>query len=160
MKKITFFAIISIIAFSFACKKDSKITDIVNLEASMKCKINGTSWSAVSRVTTMQANKFLINGTGSMGSDVLNVTTLGIATGTYNLSVNVPVQTQFSATYTNSSSTDSLYTAYEGTVTLSSVDTTNKKISGAYSFKAKNLLHLLLPDKIITEGTFSNLVYQ
>jgi hypothetical protein len=159
MKKITFFAIISILAFTFACKKDSKITDIVNLEASMKCKINGTAWSAQSRLTSLQSNKFIINGTGSLGSDVISITTFGISTGTYNLSINVPVQTQFSATFTNSTSTDSLYTAYEGTVTLSTVDTVNKRISGTYSFKTKNLLHLLLSEKNITEGTFKDLSY-
>lgn len=159
MKKITFFAIISILAFTFACKKDSKITDIINLEASMKCKVNGASWSALSRVTTKQGNTFLINGT--VGSDVLNITILGISTGTYTLSTTVPVSAQFSATYTNSTSTsDSLYTAYEGTVTLSSVDTTSKKISGTFSFKAKNPTNLLLPNKNITEGTFSHLIYQ
>jgi hypothetical protein len=158
MKKSTLLLLIPIIIFSFACKKDSKIADIINPTASMKCTINGTPWSAITRVTTKQGNTFLINGTGSLGNDVLNITVLGTTPGTYTLSTYSPPQTQFSATYTNStSSTDSLYTAYEGTVTLSSVDTTAKKISGTYTFKAKNLLLL---NKSITGGTFTNLVYQ
>ncbi len=156
MKKSTLFILIAIFAFTYSCKKDSKIAEIINPTASMKCKINGSSWSALTRVTTKQGNTFLINGT--VGSDILNITVLGIATGTYNLTTYMPVQTQFSANYTNNTnSTDSLYTAYEGTVTLTSVDTSSKKISGTYTFKAKNLL---LITKSITEGTFTNLVYQ
>ena len=156
MKKIIILIFVSGIIFSISCKKDSKITDIVNLSASMKCKINGTSWNSVTRVTTKQGNSFLINGTN--GGDVLNVTVLDTTTGTYNLTTTIPVQTKMSATFTNSSSKpDSLYTSYEGTVTISSVDYTNKKISGTFSFKAKNLL---MNEKNFTEGTFTNLIYQ
>lgn len=160
MKKITLFILISGLVFTYSCKKDTKIEDVanlVNLNASYKCKINGASWNAVTRVTTKQGNTFLINGTGSIGNDVLNVTVLGITTGTYNLTTTMPVQTQMSATFANGTHADSLYTAYEGTVTLSSVDTTNKKISGSFSFKAKNLLMM---EKVFTEGTFTNLIYQ
>lgn len=160
MKKITLLLLVSGIIFSMSCKKDTKITDIINPGASMKCNIGGASWSAVSRVTTKQGNKFIITGTGSMGSDVLNVTIFGATTGTYNLTTTLPIQTQMSGTFTKSTSTDSLYTAYEGTATLSSVDTTNKKISGTFSFKAKNLSHPLLSNMIITSGTFTNLIYQ
>ncbi len=145
------------VLFVFGCKKDSKITDIINPGASMKCKVNGTSWSAVSRVTTLQSNKFIVNGTGSLGSDVLNVTFFGATTGTYNLNT-TQGQVQFSATYTNDTgNTDSLYTAYEGTATLTKVDTTNKKVSGTFTFKAKNMQ---MNNKNITEGTFTDLVYQ
>ena len=157
MKKITLIILICGLLFSLSCKKDSKITDLINVSASMKCKINGTSWSAVTRVTTQQGNNFLINGTGSLGNDVLNVTIIGNTTGTYNLTTNTPPQIQMSANFANGTSPDSLYTATEGTVTLSSVDVTNKKISGSFSFKAKNMA---LNNKNITEGTFSNLIYQ
>ena len=142
-----------------SCKKDTKITDIINPGASMKCNIGGASWSAVSRVTTKQGNKFIITGTGSMGSDVLNVTIFGATPGTYTIDPQA-AQIQASATFTKSTALDSLYTAFEGTATLSSVDTTNKKISGTFSFKAKNLTHPLLSNMIITSGTFTNLIYQ
>jgi hypothetical protein len=158
MKKIMVLVLISGIIFSIGCKKDSKVADIINPSASMTCKINGVSWKAITRVTTKQGNSFLINGTGSLGSDVLNVTVFDTIVGTYNLTTTLPVQTKMSATFTNStSSTDSLYTAYEGTVTLSSVDYINKKISGSFSFKAKNLL---MNEKNFTSGTFSSLIYQ
>ncbi|OFX39018.1 MAG: hypothetical protein A2X08_17850 [Bacteroidetes bacterium GWA2_32_17] len=156
MKKSKLFILITIIAFSFSCKKDSKITDIINPSASMKCKIDGVDWTAQIRETNLQSNKFIIIGT--TGSSVLNVTIIGITTGTYIIDP-LAAQVQASATYTNSTSTDSLYTAYEGSVTLSSVDTTNKKINGTYSFKAKNLLHPLLNDKNITGGSFTELSY-
>lgn len=156
--KISVFVLLSIAAFMFSCKKDNDIADIINPAASMKCKVNGNLWTSISRVTTKQGNTFLINGTGSLGSDVLNITTFGISTGAYNLTTTIPVQTQFSATFTNNTgTTDSLYTAYEGTVNLTKVDTVNKKISGNFSFKAKNLSLL---NKNITEGTFEELTYQ
>ncbi len=153
MKNSKILILITIIAFSFACKKDSKIANIINPTASMKCKVNGADWSAQTRVTTMQSNKFIINGTtGTSGSNVLNITIFGTTTGTY---INVP--TQFLATYTNdTNASDSLFTATEGTVTLSKVDTVNKRISGTFSFNAKNAQLL---NKQITAGTFTDLAY-
>lgn len=156
MKRIVFLLFAAGIIFSMSCKKDSKVTDIINLSASMKCKINGTQWTAVTRLTTKQGNSFTINGTGSLGNDVLNIVVLGTTPGTYNLTI-TPVLVQMSATFANGTNADSLYTANEGTVTISSVDTTNKKISGSFSFKAKNIASNL---KNITEGAFTNLIYQ
>lgn len=153
MKNTKFLILIFVIAFSFACKKDSKITDIINPSASLKCKVNGVDWTAQTRLTTMQSNKFIINGTvGTSGSNILNITIFGANTGTY-----ITVPTQFLATYTNDTGVgDSLYTSTEGTVTLSKVDTTNKRISGTFSFKAKNPQLL---NKQITAGTFTDLAY-
>jgi len=156
MKKILFFALVAL-SFS-ACKKDSKISDIVNPSASFSCKINGTSWSAITRVTRREGNKFIITGTGSLGSDVLNITTFGIAQQTYTLNA-ANSQVEFSGTFTTDTNTsDSLYQAVNGTVTLTAVDTVNKKISGTFTFKASKIISpLQLKD--VTNGTFSNLNY-
>ena len=142
------------VVFSISCKKDSKITDLVNFSASMKCKVDGTQWSSLTRVTTL-GNPTTVNGTN--GNSVLNVTILGNTTGTYTLNTNAGTF-QFSATYTNDSgTTDSLYTAYNGTATISSIDATNKRISGTFSFQAKNTA---MNQKTVTEGTFKDLEYQ
>lgn len=156
MKNTRFLILIIVIVFSFACKKDSKITDIINPTASMKCKVNGADWSAQTRVTTIQSNKVIVNGTGSLGSDVLNVTTFGITTKTYTIDPYNAI-VEFSASFTNDTNKpDSIYTATEGTVTLSKVDTVNKRISGTFAFKGKNTLLL---NKQITAGSFTDLAY-
>ena len=157
--RISIFAILLVgVFFTISCKKDSKITDVINLSASMKAKVNGTQWTALTRVTTVQGSNLIVNGTGSLGSDVLNVTIFGTTPGTYTLSTTAPVSTQFSATYTNDTgNTDSLYTAYTGTVTITKFDATSKRVSGTFSFTAKNLA---LVTKTITEGSFTELEYQ
>jgi hypothetical protein len=157
MKKVSIFILIVALFLSLSCSKKSSVSDVVPVSASMSCKINGVTWTTVTRLTTRQSNKFLITGTSTIGSDLLNVNVLGISAGTYNLDPFL-AQIQATATFTNSSSvTDSLYTAYSGTVILSSVDTINKKISGTFSFDARNLS---LKNKKITEGTFTNIKYQ
>ncbi|MCX7863113.1 MAG: DUF6252 family protein [Bacteroidales bacterium] len=147
----------SIIAFS-SCKKDSKINDIVNPTASFTCKINGTQWTAITRVTRKENNKFIITGTGSLGSDVLNITTFGIEKKTYTLSP-VDGKTEFSATFTNDTqTTDSLYQALYGTVAITALDTVNKKISGTFQFRTSKIINPLII-KEITNGSFNNLTY-
>ena len=154
MKKTCLFFFLSALIFSMSCTKD---TNSLLGGASMSCNINGTAWNAITRVSTKQANSFLINGSSLFGNDLLNITVLGISPGSYNLNPLLG-QVQASATYTNSiSKTDSLYTAFSGTVTLTSVDLVNKKISGTFSFLARNIN---LATKTISEGTFNNLSYQ
>jgi D-arabinose 1-dehydrogenase-like Zn-dependent alcohol dehydrogenase len=141
-----------------ACKKDSKVSDIVNPTASFTCKINGTSWSAVTRVTRRQGNTFVISGTGSLGKDVLSITTLGITAKTYTLDP-INSQTEFSATFTMDTNTsDSLYQAMNGTVVLTAVDTVNKKISGTFNFSLRKASISPLI-KQVSNGSFSNLIY-
>ena len=156
MKRLS--VILLVIISLVACKKDSKVSDIINPTASFGCKINGTSWSAVTRVTRRQGNKFILTGTGSLGKDVLSITTLGITAKTYTLD---PINSivEFSATFTmDTNTTDSLYQAVNGTVILTAVDTVNKKISGTFSFRTSKVLNPLLI-KEVTSGAFSNLIY-
>jgi len=156
MKKISFL-LLTLISLS-ACKKDSKINDVINPTASFSCKINNVSWTAITRVTRKQENTFIISGTGSLGNDVLNITTFGTTAQTYYLDP-IDGKTQFSATFTMDTNTnDSLYQAVNGTVTLTSVDTVNKKISGTFSFRLSKVINPLLL-KEVTEGSFNNLTY-
>jgi|YNPMSStandDraft_2_1061718.scaffolds.fasta_scaffold07381_4 hypothetical protein len=149
--------VISIILLT-NCKKDSKINDIVNPTASFTCKINGTTWTAITRVTRKESNKFIITGTSSLGSDALNIVTFGTEKKTYNLSP-IDGKTEFSATFTNDTQiTDSLYQAVNGTVTITSLDTTNKKISGTFQFITSKIVNPLII-KEITSGSFNNLTY-
>jgi hypothetical protein len=142
-----------------SCKKDS-IDDIYNPTASMKAKIGTAQWEAVTRLVTLQSNKFIITGTGTVaGNNVIAITVLGETTGTYNL--NAPQsQLQFSANYTPKAgmSADSIYQAYEGVVTISEIDATNKKISGTFSFKMRMVTDIN-NEVNVTEGTFTSLSY-
>ncbi|MGQ9846305.1 MAG: DUF6252 family protein [Bacteroidales bacterium] len=156
MKKIGII-VLAILSLT-ACKKDSKVNDIINPTASFSCKINNVSWSATTRVTKKQGNTFIITGTGSLGKDVLNITTFGTTAQTYYLDP-VNSQAQFSATFTmDTNNNDSLYQAINGTVTLTLVDTVNKKISGTFSFRLSKINNPLLL-KEVTNGSFNNLTY-
>lgn len=141
------------------CKKDS-IDEIYNPTASMKAKIGSTQWEAVTRLVTQQSGKFIITGTGTItGNDVIAITVLGEATGTYNLNP-AQGQTQFTANYTPKAgmSADSIYQAYEGVTTITEVDATNKRISGTFSFKMRMVTNI--NDEVdVTEGTFTSLSY-
>lgn len=156
MKKLLLISLIALVVIS--CKKDDDDPDnnFINPSASMSAKINGTSWSAITRVTTLQSNTFIITGTGSInGNNVMAITILGSTTGTYVLDP-MNAQTQFTANFTPVvSNTDSIYQAYQGTVTLTSVDVANKKVSGTYSFKAR--LQDMVTEIDVTEGKFENL---
>jgi hypothetical protein len=156
MKKITLMFLV--LSAFVSCKKDSKVNDIVNPSASFSCYINGNKWTAITRVTKKENNKFIITGTGSLGKDVLNITIFGTQAKTYTLS---PIDgiTEFSATFTlDTQTTDSLYQAINGTVKINSVDTVNKKISGTFQFKTSKIIEPLRI-KEITNGEFSNLTY-
>ena len=139
------------------CNKDDQDSpaNLLNLTASMSAKIDGTSWNAVTRVTRLQSNNFIITGTGALnGNDVIAITVLGSTAGTYNMTT----QVQFTANYTPvAGSTDSIYQAYQGSVVISSVDLTEKKVSGTFTFKAR--LQDMVTEVNITEGKFENLSY-
>jgi hypothetical protein len=93
-----------------------------------------------------------------LGSDVLNITTFGIEKKTYTLSP-IDGKTEFSATFTlDTQTTDSLYQALTGTVTITALDTVNKKISGTFQFRAGKVINPLLI-KEVTNGSFNNLSY-
>jgi len=139
-----------------SCSEDGDGTPvIINPNAKMMCKIDGVQWTALTRVTTNTAGGFSINGS-ALQSDALDITIVGETTGTYTLGT---MQFNFSASYSPvASNTDSLYTAINGTVVLSEVDQTNRRISGTFNFNAINVKNAAL-NKSITEGLFTSLSY-
>ncbi len=155
MKKVLFLmAAVMILAAS--CKDDDgNPNPIINPTAKLSCKIDGNSWSAVTRVSTNTQGTFVINGS-TLTSDALNITIVGETPATYSLGT---MQYGFSATYSPvASNTDSVYQAINGTVVLSEVNTTDKKISGTFNFNAVNVKNLSLT-KSVTEGVFTALYY-
>lgn len=155
MKK--FLLLFSLIAIIFAsCQNDGDGTPvIINPNASLKCKIDGVTWTAMTRITTHTAGNFIINGTTFSG-DALNISTLGDSTGTYTLGT---LSYHSTATYSpKATEPDSLYQALSGTIIITEIDLQNNKISGTFEFNTVNVLNASL-SKAITEGVFTVLKF-
>lgn len=155
MKKLFLFLFAAAL-FTTACNDDDgSPSPIINPSAKLSCNIDGSSWSAVTRVTTNTQGTFVISGS-TLSSDALNITIIGESTGTYTLGT---AQYGFSATYSPvASNTDSVYQALNGTVVLSEVNTTDKKISGTFNFNARNVTNLS-NEITVTDGVFTALYY-
>ena len=156
MKTINLLLIIIAVAFIFSnCDKDED-NPIIN-NASMSAQVDGSEWSAITRVTVLKNNKFIITGTSVSGT-VINVTILGITTGTYTLTLD-SLTAQFSGLYQPSatSPTEDNYIVKSGKVVISEINTSDKKISGTFEFAAKNILSG--EEKSITNGVFNYLKY-
>lgn len=139
-----------------ACSPDGDGTPVViNPNAVLSCKVNGVTWSALTRVSTKQGTSFLINGS-SLNADALNLTFFSDQVGSYTLGT---MQYQFSASFSPvANNTDSVYTAINGTASLTEIDATARKLSGTFEFNAINVKNNTLT-KSITEGVFSYLSY-
>jgi|GEM_PF-1258053 len=169
MKKLfVLLAFVAVVASS--CSKDGDGTPVlINPNAKLSCSLDGSPWTAITRVTTNTQGTFVVNtrvttntqGTfvvngSALQSDALNITIIGETTGTYTLGTG---QYNFSASYSPvASNTDSLYTAINGTVELTDVDTQNRKISGTFSFNAVNVKDLSKTISV-TNGVFTSLSY-
>lgn len=163
MKHISFslsvLFIVVIIAMS-SCKKED-VQELITSTASMSAKIDGTSWSAVTRVTKHFENsqKFVISGTSTNG-EVLVITVFGDTQGTYSSSTSIDsLSAKVGCVWQPdaSSPTTDNYVSQSGTVTFSSVNTSDKKVSGTFSFSL--LDQSLSNSKSITEGKFTDLSY-
>jgi len=151
-----------IIAVTFSsCKKDETVQDVILSPASMTAKVNDTAWTAITRATRHFAanNKFVITGTSTDGQ-VIVITVMGDTTGTYTSSTSIDsLSAQVGAVWQPdaSSPTEDNFVSQSGTVTLTTVDTENLKVSGTFSFELINTN--LSTQKSITEGKFSDLSY-
>ncbi|MPM08079.1 hypothetical protein SDC9_54391 [bioreactor metagenome] len=155
MKK--FFAVFVLIGLLVAsCADDGDGTPtIINPNAKLTCKIDGATWTALTRVTTNTAGGFSINGSALQG-DALDISIVGETTGTYTLGT---LQYNFTASYSPvASNSDSLYTAINGTVVLTTVDQTARRISGNFNFNAINVKNNTL-SIAVTDGVFESLSY-
>ncbi len=149
-KNLLLIAITAILFSTFftSCDKDS-----LNL-ASMSATVNDTDWKASVRLTVLDSANFLITGT-SLSGDVIALTVFGSTEGTYTLSLD-SISADFEGVYTNGVSLNDVYTATNGEVVLSKVNTTDEKISGTFSFSAMNPEGTTIEVK---DGTFENLKY-
>jgi len=136
---------------------------------SLTCKMDGTLWTSLVRVTTLGATDvgdgFLIvatDGTSTTDGKYLALLIRGKEVNTYNLETKlVGGQLECAAIYMPDGYGDATKTKYigkSGTITITSIDEAKSKVSGTYSFVLQT--DLAGTKKItITEGKFSNLSY-
>lgn len=149
--------LIIVLSAMLSCSKDNDVKP----KPSMKAKVNGIEWNAVTRITALSDNKFFITGTALdaqtlLPKQSLSITIIGITEGTYVLGLN-SVQCEAIYKESISATSDDAYVALSGTVVLTKVNTTAKEISGTYNFILKRTL--TGTTVTIAEGSFTNLSY-
>ena len=150
MKKIIL--LLGLFIMMYSCSKDNSNI----LTATMSAKIDQNDWKTVTRTTILNNGKFVITGVALDGSS-LTITIFNDKTGNYTVS---PNQDACTAVYkkTATTTTDDGYIAFSGSVAISQVDNSAKRISGTFSF---SLIHSLADSSIvnIADGKFSNLKF-
>jgi hypothetical protein len=134
------------------CKKDSD-----TLGTKYSADINNLAWNAGVRVTVKNDDGFIITGTqisSSLTSSTLVIKIFGFSEGVYNV---VASGNNCAAVFTpNVSSPSDSYASVTGTVDLTEINTSEKTISGTFSFTCVNLS---VDTKTITNGSFTGLRY-
>jgi len=124
----------------------------------MEAVIGGEQWSAITRKTNLSTNGyFTIIGTSKSG-EILEITIRGDQEKIYNLNP-LSGELECNAVYKEaiSMSTDDIYNSYSGTVNLYTVNNSDKRISGTFSFKMTRTSSI---DTLsVKSGEFSSLSY-
>jgi hypothetical protein len=149
MKKVIF--VFVAVLFFIGCSKDENGNIVL---PGMSALIDGEEWNTVTRITVLEDGKFIITGTSLAGKS-LSITIFGTAEGKYELnltSANVAAVYKESVNLT----TEDAYVSVTGEADLTDVNTSDRKISGTFSFI---LVRNLTKTISITEGEFTNLAY-
>ena len=136
--------------------KDNKSLEniIDELSPELTATIDGEAWQANIQASRLEGDKFIISGT-SLSGESLVITALGSSEKTYELNLS---SAQCAALYKESASDsdDDAYIGVTGTVVLSKVNTTQKSVSGTFSF---TVLRGIDETIIISNGKFKDLSY-
>ena len=165
MKKIVKPLILSSVALLMfihaGCKE---VKDLVPVP-SMTATVDGESWTSLFRVSVLFENNDMITITGTPDytenvDKAIILTIYGTDAGTYNLNPGT-LSTNCSVVYRKTANaaegTTDYYISKTATVTISSIDKTNKRISGTFS---ATLINNSSTEISITSGKFENLNYQ
>ena len=168
MKKINFlrvFALVSIL-LTFSCTTNYEPVDpTINLNpvtpaqpASFKVNFSGQTFLA-DNTNVMIANGLIaINATSQLESFTLGVT--GTAEGVYLLSnANMISYSAGVGQPVYSSTNPDNTTASNGQITITSINTAKKTISGTFNFTGYNKVGSVTTTKEFTNGTFTNLPF-
>jgi len=150
---------LAIVITIFSCKKEDaeEVSTYVAPSTTMTATVNDTAWSALTRVTKhyTNTNVFVIVGTDTDGK-VLTITIRGDQKGTYTSSTSLDsLSAQVGAIWKPNSNE---YLSNKGTVEITEIDTTDKKISGTFNFDVINTSDIT-DGFSVTSGKFSNLGY-
>ena len=127
----------------------------------LTAKINGSAWAPSADSATASLINGEINITGvARDGKTITITLLDTVVGTYDLGNSGMHAGVYQTNPSASSSYNSNFGPWDGTVntlTIASIDKTNKKMTGTFTFKAYNFS---INDSItISEGAFNNLPY-
>lgn len=172
MKKIKFLTAVVVLfsAFTFTSCDNEPIDSALdpgdfgggggNTNASFKADFNGSTWNATTSQAIISGNLIQIVGLKSDGSS-FGFLIDGATTGTYPANENIlaynPAGSEFGYWSTNFSNP----TENTGSITITNIDTVNKKISGTFSFKGywSNTDETGVLPIDFTNGEFSNVPY-
>ncbi|MFZ4398492.1 MAG: hypothetical protein ACOYO1_00545 [Bacteroidales bacterium] len=151
-----------LIAFSFfaivsGCKKDSSGNPIIpGINTSMTAKIDGLEWASIVRTCTKNGNTIDLNGVSADGKIIQLYISPNITTE--NLVINKDYTLPVTSFYKKQATTtiNDIYFATVGTVRLTSLDLTNKLVSGSFSFSA---ISTSFGTASITTGVFANISF-
>ncbi len=157
MKNTSAALLAAIFCFAFSsCNKDKN----TNTNANFTAKIDGTSFKASTTAATRALGIIAIEGQSSDGGTIiLRMADSGVHKYTMDIgsSSNVGAYTvNNDVSFTTNAGNDA--TQSGGTVTITSIDTVNKKLSGTFSMNVYRPIDQT--QKQITEGTFSNISYE
>lgn len=143
-----------------SCGKDDDDDPVATIKeqliGSMSADLDGVSWSADAPGAVRTNGTIVLTGITTDQSKTIILTANGTTTGTYNFTL---PNLGGGALIRIATSTDTTeYAATSGSMDISSLNTTNTRLSGTFSFSG---LSISLPlDTIdVTSGTFTNVLY-
>ena len=143
-------ALCSLILLS--CKKD----EIAPYK--MTASIGGEEWKTRVPVGVQKGDIFTVNGT-SLDGKIIMLTINGAEAKTYTLDpLNAKAQCTIIYKESASTSDEDAYTGYEGSITVSAINTSKKQISGTFEFTLRKVSDLT-QRLVISDGTFDEVRY-
>jgi hypothetical protein len=153
MKRKLFYPMVMLFVFGFmsSCqdKVDEATTDLVG---SFTCTINSVSWTGKITAGSSTNGNLVITSTKDKQLVTLNFDTLKVGKRSLSFSNNAIFTSN-----TDSISTTSYSGISVGEIEITSIDATNKKVSGTFHFEGFNAT---MSKATITSGVFKNINYQ
>jgi hypothetical protein len=167
MKKILkSMSIVAILIIFLGINSCDKVKEVIPIP-SMTATVDNDSWTSIFRASVLFENNgvFSITGTPDASENVdkaIILTINGTTVGTY--SIGLETQTSdclvvYKKTAAAANGSDDYYISRTATITLSEVNTDNKRISGTFSATLVPSNNPLGTEITITNGTFENLNY-
>lgn len=169
--KITTFLLLIFAALSFNSCDNEPIDSAIDLgdfdngggnntPALFKADFSGETWTANTAQAQITSNSIIIGGIKTDGS-AFGLAIEGSTTGTYQANQNLLAFNPANSEYAYASLNFANPTEDTGSITITSIDTVNKKISGTFTFKGywTNTTETGVQPINFTNGVFTNISY-